>query len=240
MKHLKAHLINLAILILLSACVFGRDVAVNMTVSRPPEVQVGDDPVLVLPLLMKTSDFNVEKDLNAHYLNVIKENPLGINVVTSLLPEHKHRRDVEDYFDNGKIELSEYGSYKAKYILLHYIIVDISYYSDYSGIDGLNPSYSAESTSYPGMYETPSEWKKRSFEDYIYKVDSHFVMFDISTGERVLDKNIENSYILEDYRYKDLNMETLRIVYLLTAVNTDMALSYFRNRDEKIKRIFLR
>ncbi len=240
MKPLNMRIIELAVLFLVSGCVFGRDRYVALSVRKPPDLLLKDQQVLVLPMVLVSQDFRLDRDLHRFFMEVAAENRDNIAFIAPATPFDVSRRYASEFFKKGSFEREIFHNYGAKYILLHYMMLEREYFSPYSDDDQLNPAYSVESGGAPGLFETPNEWRARSFNDYVFRARSRFVIISAETGAVLLDKTVENSFVLEDYRYKDVDAESRKIFYSLTQINTEVLLSFFRDRTVPAGRVYLK
>jgi hypothetical protein len=235
--------ISLSILLLfsLSACLLTRDENVRLRARREPLADLTRKTLLVLPSVVHSPDFQLNRDLTQYLNTLLNENEYGTAVITPAGVTESAARETATLFLDGKTpDVELLHNALADFILSVQMDLLYEYYSTYSGDDGLNPAYSVERGGAPGLYETPTEWKNRSFDDLSFQLKARFVLYDIHSKKRVIDKTETYELILEDYRMKNVSSEGERAFLTMIQQASSDFLSWCRERDVELERIYLK
>jgi len=197
--------------------------------------------LLVLPSVVRSPDFRLNRDLTQYLSALLSENEYGASVITPAGVTASRAREIARIFLEGGIpEVEPLHNTLADFILSIQLDLLYEHYSSYSGDDGLNPAYSVERGGAPGLYETPTEWKSRSFEDLSFQLKAHFVLYDITAEKRVIDKKETYEIILEDYKLKNVSSEGERAFLTMIQQASSDFLSWCRDRDVELERVYLK
>lgn len=235
--------ISFSILLLfsLSACLLTRDENIRLRARREPLADLSNKTLLVLPSVVHSPDFQLNRDLTQYLNTLLSENDYGAAVITPAGVAESTARETARLFLEGKApDVDLHHNALADFILSVQLDLLYEYYSTYSGDDGLNPAYSVERGGAPGLYETPTEWKNRSFDDLSFQLKAHFVLYDTREKKQIIDKTENYEIILEDYRMKNVSSEGERAFLTMIQQASSDFLSWCRERDVVLERIYLK
>lgn len=233
--------LNILLVFTLSACLLTRDENIRLRARREPLADLSQKTLLVLPSVVHSPDFQLNRDLTQYLNTLLMENDYGAAVITPAGVAESAARETARLFLEGRTpDVGLLHNALADFILSVQLDLLYEYYSTYSGDDGLNPAYSVERGGAPGLYETPTEWKNRSFEDLSFQLKARFVLYDIRAQKQVIDKTEAYEIILEDYRMKNVSSEGERAFLAMIQQASSDFLSWCRERDVELERIYLK
>lgn len=241
MQILKKISFNILLLFTLAACLFTRDENIRLRAKRDPLADLNEKTILVLPSVVHSSDFQLNRDLTQYLNALLSENEYKATVITPAgLTESRGREIARIFLDGGAPEGEAFHNTLADLVLSVRLDLLYEFYSSYSGDDGLNPAYSVERGGAPGLFESPTEWKSRSFEDLSFQLKARFVLVDIGTEKRLIDREESYEIIVEDYRMKDVSSEGERAFLAMIQQASSDFLSWCRERDVELERVYLK
>ena len=201
MSNLKRALISSVFFLITGCFLYNGGTHVYFYIERPPRLQIDKrEKIALLPILLEKYESGLQEyRITEFFYKAISSNGAGFRFFYNRLVFDKLQKKAITIIKKGKVKKIEGYEQKIRYFVTGKIFFEKEFYSSYGNGDILNPAFSVDRNSPPGIWESDTHWRRRSFSDILYVARLKIFVYDGFKNEVIYKGVIKSKIILKDY-----------------------------------------